>query len=210
MEGITTLTCTTRTKRIDYEEVRLKSVKVIGDIKVCIAWAYKFNIHGEKLKDDDSVTVNGKTMTSAEFLAKLSTQDGWVEYQARRTAGTQKLGSKEIVTVTRLARAFSGMVISLISKGIAKNSTDMLAVKATAKACTLPDEFCFLNSPYGMKDETLKENSIELRKFFVRFDEIIAAAVEKKWIEKKSGGKHRNWAEDFDNYLLFRGVKIDS
>jgi len=205
MEGISTLTCTSRTKKIDYEEIRNKSVKVIGDIKTCIAWAYKFNIHGEKLKDDDSVTVNGKSMTSAEFLAKLAAQDGWVEYQARRTAGTQKLGSKDLVTVTRLSRAFAGMVIALIKKGIAKQSPDMLAIKATAKDCNLPDEYCFLNSPYGMKPDTLKEQSAELKKFFTRFDEIIAAAVEKKWIDKKSGSKHRNWAEDFDNYLLFRG-----
>jgi hypothetical protein len=205
MEGINSLTCTSRTKRIDYEEVRSKSVKVVGDVKTCIAWAYKFNIHGEKLKDDDSITVNGKTMTAAEFLTKLSAQDGWSEYQARRTAGTQKLGSKDLITVTRLARAFAGMVTVLIQKGIAKQSPDMLAIKATAKDCVLPDEFCFLNSPYGMKNVTLKENAAELRKFFVRFDEIIATAVEKKWIDKKSGSKHRNWAEDFDNYLLFRG-----
>jgi len=208
MEEIQSLTSTTRTKRIDYEDVRVKSVKLFGDVKLCIAWAYKFNIHGEKLKDDDSITVNGKTMTSAEFLLKLASQSGWSEYQARRSAGTQKLGSKDLVTVTRLARAFAGMVSRLLQKGIAKQSTDMLSIKAGADGCSLPDEFCFLNSPYGMTKETLTEQYSNLKKFFTQFDIIIANAVAKKWIDKKDGSKPRNWSEDFDNYVLFMGVSV--
>jgi len=172
MDDIQTLTSTTRTKKVDYEEIRAKAVKLFGDIKLCIAWAYKFNIHGEKLKDDDSITVNGKTMTSAEFILKLASQAGWSEYQARRTAGTQKLGSKDLVTVTRLARAFAGMVSKLIKKGIAKQSADMLAIKAGAADCSLPDEFCFLNSPYGMTKETLAEQYSNLKKFFTQFDQV--------------------------------------
>lgn len=208
MEEISSISSTTRTKKVDYEDLRNKSVKIFGDIKMCIAWAYKFNIHGEKLKDDDSVTVNGKTMTSAEFIVKLSSQAGWAEYQARRIAGTQKLGSKDLVTVTRLARAFAGMVSKLIHKGIAKQSQDMLAIKTGADGCSLPDEFCFLNSPYGMSTETLKEQYPNLKRFFTQFDIVIANAVAKKWIDKKDGSKPRNWSEDFDNYVLFRGVAI--
>jgi len=208
MEEIQTLTSTTRTKKIDYEEIRVKSAKLFGDVKLCIAWAYKFNIHGEKLKDDDSITVNGKTMTSAEFIAKLSSQAGWAEYQARRTAGTQKLGSKDLVTVTMLARAFAGVVCKLIQKGVAKQSPDMLSIKAGAANCSLPDEFCFLNSPYGMTRETLAEQYPNLKRFFTQFDTVIANAVAKKWIDKKDGSKPRNWSEDFDNYMLFMGVPI--
>jgi len=208
MDDIQTLTSTTRTKKVDYEDIRVKSVRILGDIKLCIAWAYKFNIHGEKLKDDDSITVNGKTMTSSEFILKLASQTGWSEYQARRTVGTQKLGSKDIVTVTRLARAFAGMVTKLIKKGIAKQSADMLAIKAGAVDCSLPDEFCFLNSPYGMTKETLAEQYSNLKKFFTQFDTVIANAVAKKWIDKKDGSKPRNWAEDFDNYVLFMGVSV--
>lgn len=208
MEDISSISSTTRTKKVDYEDLRNKSVKIFGDIKMCIAWAYKFNIHGEKLKDDDSVTVNGKTMTSAEFIVKLSAQAGWAEYQARRIAGTQKLGSKDLVTVTRLARAFAGMVSKLIQKGIAKQSQDMIAIKTGAEGCSLPDEFCFLNSPYGMSSDTLKEQYPNLKRFFTQFDIVIANAVAKKWIDKKDGSKPRNWSEDFDNYVLFRGVAI--
>jgi len=208
MDDIQTLTSTTRTKKVDYEEIRVKSVKLFGDIKLCIAWAYKFNIHGEKLKDDDSITVNGKTMTSAEFILKLASQAGWAEYQVRRTVGTQKLGSKDIVTVTRLARAFAGMVSKLIKKGIAKQSADMLSIKVGAVDCSLPDEFCFLNSPYGMTKDTLAEQYSNLKKFFTQFDTVIANAVAKKWIDKKDGSKPRNWTEDFDNYILFMGVSI--
>lgn len=209
MDDIVSLTSTTRTKKINYEEIRKKSVPLLGDMKVCIAWAYKFNIHGEKLKDDDSITVNGKTMTAAEFTAKLSTQAGWSEYQARRVAGTQKFGSKDLVTVTRLARAFAGMVSKLIQKGIAKQSSDMLAIKNGANECTLPEEFCFLNSPYGMTAETIAKHYVDLKKFFTQFDIVIANAVSKKWIDKKDGSKPRNWAEDFDNYCAFMGVAIE-
>lgn len=208
MDEITTLTSTTRTKKVNYEEIRAKSVKLFGDIKLCIAWSYKCNIHGERLKDDDSVTVNGKVMSASEFLAKLASQEGWNEYQARRTAGTQKLGSKDLVTVTRLSRAFAGMVSALIKKGVAKQSPDMLAIKSSAVDCSLPDEFCFLNSPYGMTKETLSEQYHNLKKFFTQFDIIIANAVAKKWIDKKDGGKPRNWTEDFDNYVLFRGIAV--
>lgn len=208
MEEIQTITSTTRTKRVDYEDIRTKSVKLFGDVKLCIAWAYKFNIHGEKLKDDDSITVNGKTMTSAEFIAKLASQSGWSDYQARRTAGTQKHGSKDLVTVTRLARAFAGMVSKLIMKGVAKQSPDMLAIKAGAADCNLPDEFCFLNSPYGMTKETIAAQYVDLKKFFTQFDIVIANAVSKKWIEKKDGSKPRNWSEDFDNFCAFMGVAV--
>lgn len=208
MDEITQLSSTTRTKKVNYEEIRSKAVKLFGDIKLCIAWAYKFNIHGEKLKDDDSITVNGKTMTANDFLAKLASQDGWAEYQARRTAGTQKLGSKSVVTVTRLARGFAGMVSSLIKKGIARQSSDMQAIKNGAVDCSLPDEFCFLNSPYGMTNETIAEQYFNLKKFFTQFDVVIANAVAKKWIDKKDGSKPRNWSEDFDNYVAFRGVAV--
>jgi len=208
MDDIKTLSSTTRTKKVNYEEIRDKSAKLFGDVKMCIAWAYKFNIHGEKVKDDDSVTVNGKTMTSHEFIAKLASQAGWAEYQARRTAGTQKLGSKELVTVTRIARAFAGVVSKLIQKGIAKQSDDMLTIKNSAANCSLPDEFCFLNSPYGMTKDTLAEQYHNLKRFFTQFDIVIANAVAKKWIDKKDGSKPRNWSEDFDNYVLFMGVVV--
>lgn len=208
MDDIQSLSSTTRTKKVNYEEIREKSARLFGDVKLCIAWAYKFNIHGEKLKDDDSITVNGKTMSSTEFIAKLASQAGWAEYQARRTAGTQKLGSKDLVTVTRLARAFAGVVSKLIQKGIAKQSPDMIAIKNGATDCSLPDEFCFLNSPYGMTKETLTEQYPNLKRFFTQFDVVIANAVAKKWIEKKDGSKPRNWSEDFDNYCLFMGVAV--
>ena len=206
MEDIKTLTATPRTKRLDYEDIRKRAVQLM-DIKMAIAWAYKLNIHGEKLKDDDSVTVNGVTMTSGEFLKKLSAQDGWAEYEARRKIGTQKLGSKDIVTVTRLARAFASHVSKLIKAGVAKQSEDMLSLKRTSGS-ELPDEFCFLNSPYGMTTDTLAANAEGLRKFFQEFDIVISKAVAAKWIEKKEGSKQRKWAEDFDNYLLFRGVSV--
>jgi len=208
MDDIKTLSSTSRTKKVNYEEIRDKSAKLFGDVKLCIAWAYKFNIHGEKLKDDDTVTVNGKTMTSQEFIAKLASQAGWAEYQARRTVGTQKLGSKELVTVTRIARAFAGVVSKLIQKGIAKQSDDMLSIKKGAANCALPDEFCFLNSPYGMTRETLAEQYPNLKRFFTQFDIVIANAVAKKWIDKKDGSKPRNWSEDFDNYVAFMGVEV--
>lgn len=204
MDDIKTLSATPRTKKLDYEEMRKKASQLM-DMKMAIAWAYKLNIHGEKLKDDDSVTVNGITMDSAEFLKKLSGQDGWVEYEARRKIGTQKLGSKDILTVTRLARAFAPHVIKLIKSGIAKQSDDMLNIKR-ASGSDLPDEFCFLNSPYGMSNDTLAANVDNLRKFFSEFDIIISRAVAAKWIEKKDGSKQRKWAEDFENYLAFRGV----
>jgi len=208
MEDIQSLSSTTRTKKVNYEEIREKAAKLFGDVKLCIAWAYKFNIHGEKLKDDDSITVNGKTMTSADFISKLASQSGWAEYQARRSAGTQKLGSKDLVTVTRIARAFAGMVSKLIQKGIAKQSPDMLAIKSGAANCSLPDEFCFLNSPYGMTKETLTEHYANLKRFFTQFDVVIANAITKKWIDKKDGSKPRNWSEDFDNYALFIGATV--
>jgi hypothetical protein len=204
MDEIKTLTATPRTKKLNYEDIRTKTVRLM-DIKFAIAWAYKLNIHGEKLKDDDSVTVNGVSMTATDFLKKLSEQEGWAEYEARRKIGTQKLGSKEIVTVTRLARAFAPQVSKLIQKGIAKQSDDMLNIKKAADI-ELPDEFCFLNSPYGMSLETLNTHSADLMKFYVQFDIIIGKAVEKKWIEKKEGSKQRKWAEDFANYLQFRGA----
>lgn len=205
MDEIKSLSATPRTKKLNYEEMRSKATKLM-DIKFAIAWAYKLNIHGEKLKDDDSVTVNGVTMTAPDFLKKLSGQDGWAEYEARRKIGTQKLGSKDIVTVTRLARAFAPQVSKLIQKGIAKQSEDMLNIKKAA-GIDLPDEFCFLNAPYGMATDTLNTHSTNLMKFYVEFDIIISRAIEKKWIEKKDGSKQRKWAEDFANYLQFRGAE---
>lgn len=208
MNDIKTLDATPRTKKLNYETIRSEAAKLM-DVKFCIAWAYKLNIHGEKLKDDDSVTMNGTKMTAAEFLSKLSKQEGWSEYEARRKVGTQKLGSKDIITVTRLARAFAPQVSTLIKKGVAKQSTDMLNIKKSS-GIELPDEFCFLNSPYGMTTETLNEHAEDLMKFYVEFDIIIGKAVAEKWIEKKEGSKPRKWAEDFANYLQFRGAKAVS
>ena len=43
MEEIKTLSATPRTKKLDYEEMRKKAVKLM-DIKMAIAWAYKPHI----------------------------------------------------------------------------------------------------------------------------------------------------------------------
>jgi len=204
VEGVTTLTCSARTHKVDYEKIRAKTISIIGH-PAAIAWAYKLNIHGARLKDDDFINVNGTQMSSADLIKKLSTQEGWSEYEARRASGTQKFGSKDIVTLSRLAKAFASKTTLIIKKSIAPLSDDLKAVKAGDDTCTLADEFCFLNSPYGMQDETLKANRVELRKFFVQFDIVISRAVANKYIKPTSAEK-RNWAQDFDNYLAFRGL----
>lgn len=204
VEGITSLTCSARTHKVDYEIIRSKTIKLIGH-PAAIAWAYKFNIHGAKLKDDDFINVNGTQMSSADLIKRLATQEGWGEYEGRRASGTQKFGSKEIVTLSRLARAFASKTSLIIKKSIAPLSDDLKAIKAGDDTCTLADEFCFLNSPYGMSDETLKANKTELRKFFVQFDIVISRAVTNKYIKPTTTEK-RNWAQDFDNYLAFRGL----
>jgi len=89
LKDIKSLTSSTRTKKVDYADMRAKADHLIG-AKMAIAWAYKFNIHGEKLKDDDHVTVNGETMNATQLKDRLSKQAGWTEYEARRVAGTQK------------------------------------------------------------------------------------------------------------------------
>jgi len=206
LKGITSITCTERTKKVNYEEIRRDALKMMP-AKFCVAWAYKLNCHGSRLKDDDHVVVDGTQMTSTELLKKLSTQEGWAEYEARRAMGTQKLGSKNIITLSRLARAFASAVIKLLQMKIAKQSPDMLGIKAAAKDCNLPDEYCFLNAPYGMKEENIVEQADNLRKFFAQYNATIKHSIENGWIEKKEGSKARDWVAEFNNYLLFKGIK---
>jgi hypothetical protein len=204
LKDIKSLTSSTRTKKVDYADMRAKADHLIG-AKMAIAWAYKFNIHGEKLKDDDHVTVNGETMNATQLKDRLSKQAGWTEYEARRVAGTQKTGSKDILTIGRLAKAHAGFVSKLIHKKVAILSDDLKAIKATADGCDLPDEYCYLNAPYGMDERKIKEHDADLIKFYRRFNEVIASAVAAGWIVPTSS-KVRDHVADYENYKVFRGI----
>jgi len=154
--------CSMRTKAIDYSAITKTTVKLIG-AKFAMGWASKFNLHGQKLKPGQFVTIGQETMTVERLQEALAKQIGWGAYKEARTAGTQKVSNKDLVTVSRICKAFAKSTINMVLKGYDKPEEDSLTL---AKESGLPPQFAFICSPYGMTNEEISEQDSALTKFF--------------------------------------------
>lgn len=193
--------CSMRTKAIDYSAITKTTVKLIG-AKFAMGWASKFNLHGQKLKPGQFVTVGGETMVVERLQEALAKQVGWSAYKEARTAGTQKVSNKDLVTVSRICKAFAKSTINMILKGIDKPEEDSLAL---AESSGLPRQYAFICSPYGMTNEEIVEQDSALTKFFEGFDMIITKAKKEGWVE---GSTKRSHLKEYEALKSFRGIEI--
>jgi hypothetical protein len=193
--------CSMRTKAIDYAAIVKTSINLMGPT-MSIAWASKFNLHGQKVKPGQFVAVGGEKMTVERFSEVLATQVGWAIYKESRFAGTQKISNKDLVTVGRLCKAFAKSTISMIRKGYDAPEDD---TKGIAESSGLPLHFAFICSPYGMTNEEIIKYDEALEKFFNGFDSVIKTAKTEGWVE---GSKVRSHAKEYANLKSFRGIKV--
>lgn len=193
--------CSMRTKAIDYAAITKTTVKLLG-AKFAMGWASKFNLHGQKLKPGQFVTIGKETMTVERLQEALAKQVGWGAYKESRTAGTQKVSNKDLVTVSRICKAFAKSTINMIQKGFDKPEEDSLAL---AKDSGLPPHFAFICSPYGMTNDEIVEQDAALTKFFEGFDLIITKAKKEGWVE---GTTKRSHLKEYEALKSFRGIEI--
>jgi hypothetical protein len=200
VRDISTFECSQRTKAIDYSATATTALKIFGPT-FAVGWAVKFNLHGQKLKPGDYVKINGKEMSVEKFQEALATQKGWSDYAKSRSAGTQKISNKDLVTVGRMCRAFARSTIKMVQAGKDKPEQDIVDL---AEDCDLPVHFAFLSSPYAMSDEEILENDEALTKFFKGFDDKIESAYKAKWV---NGITKRSHLAEYRNLKEFRNIK---
>jgi len=193
--------CSMRTKAIDYAAITKTTVRLLG-AKFAMGWASKFNLHGQKLKPGQFVTIGQETMTVERLQEALAKQIGWGAYKEARTAGTQKVSNKDLVTVSRICKAFAKSTINMVIKGFDKPEEDSLAL---AKESGLPPQFAFICSPYGMTNDEIVEQDAALTKFFEGFDLIITRAKKEGWVE---GTTKRSHLKEYEALKSFRGIEI--
>jgi len=201
IKDIATFECSQRTKALDYTAIA-KTAVIIFTAPVAIAWATKFNLHGQKLKPGDFVKVNGKTHPIEHFNSGLASQKGWAAYQKSRGEGTQKISNKDLVTVSRLSRALAKATIKMIMGKKDKPEDDISAIADEVK---LPLQYAFISSPYGMTNDEIVANDGPLTLFFQKFDSLIQEAHAKSWV---SGSNKRSHAAEYANLKLFRGISV--
>lgn len=199
-DAIASLEYSRRSEPIDYEEIRSRTVTALGK-ELTVAWAISLNLEGLKGKDGRFVKVGSKSQTYNEFLEALkdyNTKNNLSDTDSA-VAATRVNISKKALTVSRVARAFAALVIQVLKIKIVSGSFPDFGTE-------LPNEYRFLNSPYGMTDEELEAQKGNLKVWYTKWDAMIANAYKKGWAKSETGvtaGK-RTWASAFTDYLQFR------
>jgi len=188
-------TCSARTVRVDYKQIKATSNTIFGTGKA-LGWGCKFGLHGMKLKPDDYIKVKGEIQTAEQYTAIIKGQKG---YQEKTGGGIDKISDKSLVSAKRLVRAFASEITFLINKGLPLPEE----TKQLAKEANLPEKYAFLDAAYGMTDADIRSNWESLYSFAKLFDKIIDAAYKSDYV---SGSKKYSHADALVNYVQFRGI----
>jgi len=195
------VTTSLRTTRADYKQLRTRAFAVLGDY--AIPWALKYALQGIKLKQGDFVTLKGNKQTDEDFIKKISDPKTNPGYVAKSGGGIAKVSDKSVLSVKRLVRCMASNITTLIAKGYGDGS-DILLI---GPKVGLDKRYSFIDSVYGMDDDTLKANAVNYVRFCAAFDEIIASAHSAGYCE---GSQKQSHAEAAKKYIAFRGFEIAS
>jgi len=193
--------CTERTTRVDLLQIKDSANGLLGK-GVAFAWAFKFALHGLKLKASDSVSYKSKSMTAEEFQKIIRSKANFcTEAQIKDVdgKGLGKDSDKRSVTAIRLVKAFAADLIKFIGKG-GKVPEELSSL---AEEAGLPLHYAFLNAGYGMTDDEFQARAGELYTFAALFD---AQIKEAKDAGHLVGFALHSHAKDFVNYAKWRGV----
>lgn len=201
--------CSARTTTVDHAQIKRDAAKLLGGINVALAVAVKSNLHGSRIKGGDYVQLKGGSkMLMVELMKKLEEQDGYSAgiREGIATKGVGRESDKTLVSLSRIMRAFAADVTTLISLNKVSVPDDLMSI---AKGTNLPAKYCFLNSPYGMNDEELEEHMEPFFAFASNFDALIKKAYDSGYIDvsKVTTSRQRSHADQFVNYLAWRGIK---
>lgn len=197
------ITCTARTSQVDLGQIKDSANGLIGK-GTAFAWAFKFALHGLRLKQSDSVTYKGKTQTAEEFKKLIrSKANHCTEAQIKdiEGKGLGKECDKRSVTASRLVKAFAADLIRFIGSG-AKVPEELTSL---ADAAELPHEYAFINAGYGVSDEMFPGLAPKLYAFAAEFDSQIATAKAEGHLEGTTKHSH---AKEFVNYAKWRGIEL--
>jgi hypothetical protein len=204
-----------RSVKVDYDKMKVNAVALFGQ-KMALAIGIALNLESLKKWDGRVFRIGDQEMTYKEFLDILDGQGSQAMIDGRSDPSKRIAIDKDTLTPSRFAKAFAReSIIYLTMKPDANKFVAPVAATDSNVVDILPQEYVFLNSPYGMKDDMLKKNYEGLMKFYNAFDKIVQTAVQQKWVRDENGkvviptdGKKRTWAEDFVNYVKFRGVVV--
>lgn len=204
---VSDITCTERTSRVDLRAIKDSANTLLGK-GVAFAWAWKFAVHGLKLKASDYVQYKSKRMTAEEFQAIIRSKNNHCttkQVEDKDGKGLGKESDKRSVTATRLVRAFAADITAFIKKGaVVPEELSSLADEAN-----LPVHYAFLDAGYGMDDETLRDLAGPMYEFAEAFDAQIQEAYSSGWIETAAGSTRHSHAADFKNYCKWRSLTLE-
>jgi len=199
--------CTERTSRVDLKAIKDSANTLLGK-GIAFAWAWKFAVHGLKLKSSDYVQFKSKRMTAEEFQAVIRSKNNHCttkQIEDKEGRGLGKDSDKRSVTATRLVRAFAADISAFIRKGgVVPEELSSLAEEAE-----LPVEYAFLDAGYGMDDATLAKMAGHLYTFASAFDSQIQEAYAAGWLETAAGSTRHSHAADVKSYCKWRGLMLE-
>jgi len=196
--------CSSRTEAVDYKQVAKDAITILGSKDIVVSLGWKLNTRGLNMKAGQFVRAGDITMTTEQILEKLQAQEGFKGFTDPKSSRI-RIG-KQVVTISRIARATAKIVILGIKAKKLDLGPDCMKIKETS-GTALPDHFCFINAPYGMSDEEIKANAADFVKFLTAFQMEIDKAVTSGWVIPSST-KKRDYVKEFHNYIEFRGISM--
>lgn len=186
-----------RTISVDLKTIKAAAIKLMGSHEIALLFATKVALRGQKIKPSDTIKFNGTMYKTSELLDRIKKQNGYTDNGA--TLGRDS--DKSLVSVARIRRAFASEIAKVIkAKKVLPEDTEVLR----AKNANLPIEYAFIDSVYGMDDETVSTNGSAYCAFCMSFDEHIAEMYKAGYCE---GTNKRSHYENAVNYLKWRGFE---
>lgn len=202
-----------RSVKIDYDEIRRVAKELLGS-KMAMGWGISLNLESLAKKDGRYIQSGETRMTYEELLDALGTQDSDALTNGRNDPSVRINTSKSTVTIARLARAYAKLTIIYLQKFPEANTFAGFRTKVTEEE--LPQQFMFLNAPYGMDKATVLQYKAGFIKFYTAFDVKIAEGVAKGWQRnekgeviastEKSRKERRSWVQAFQEYCEFEAI----
>lgn len=203
-----TFACSDRTEAVDYTKIAKNAISILGSKEIVVALGWKLNTRGLKMKDGQFIKVGEIEMTSEQILSKLTAQEGFKKY-ADPSASRIGIG-KEVVTISRIARATAGVVASGIKAGKLSLGPDCEKLRELAGITSeeeLPRHYSFLNAAYAMNDAEVAKFVKGFTKFLAAFQTEIDKAVSAGWV-KTNNTKKRDYVKEYMEYIGFRGIVV--
>jgi hypothetical protein len=190
-----------RSDPINYNTILQNAITLLGQ-DLAIMWGIASNLEGLKPKISKFVIVRGVKYYSEDVLNIINGQRGHVDYSTADGSAHAREMDKELVTISRLARATAFHTIEYLKKKSSYKLETNLEIDG------LNREYQFLNSIYGMSDDVLYRNQKALNLMYTKWDAQIAEATDSRngWNIPKSG-ERRVYVDQFLDFLSFR--KID-